>query len=349
MSQENRRLTNWVKWITYPPTHILKVNPSCTSLKTTKLWSKWLSKDDAQQWDMFPEPTELRLIGCSTESTWNRRSKSNMLTPKPSCWRSNQREFFAWRVEPSSCAQHMSFSISSCSHFTNFLSDPIGKQSAMSKRGQEGTSSEGSPMAKPKPMDPAKARPVNLALRSPWSARENPPQDLGYPVNPENDGEGQTGSNSKNRFSKHEIHEPSVHDEGLPFPTKEVGNYSRLLKMSVEASETNVLICGMFMSSSMKEAIHLGPIMLRGNSELVQYHTEIDIGAFWRNSECEYDWQCISLMDEIRIVSWSSDPVDKSKSSCLLRFLSMLGEDEWQQRCNYKMGRSSGRIHNVLF
>ena len=29
---------------------------------------------------------------------------------------------------------------------------PIGKQSAMSKRGQEAISSEGSPMAKPKPM-----------------------------------------------------------------------------------------------------------------------------------------------------------------------------------------------------
>ena len=78
----------------------------------------------------------------------------------------------------------MNFSMYSCSHFSNFLSDPIGKQSAMSKRGQELTSSEGSPMAKPEPMVPAKARPVNLVLRSPWSARENPPQDLGYPINP---------------------------------------------------------------------------------------------------------------------------------------------------------------------
>ena len=51
---------------------------------------------------------------------------------------------------------------------SNFLSHPIGKQSAMSKGGQEATSSDGSPMAKPKPMVPAKARPVNLVLRSPW-------------------------------------------------------------------------------------------------------------------------------------------------------------------------------------
>ena len=73
------------------------------------------------------------------------------------------------------------------------------------------------------------------------------------------------------------------------------------------------------------------------------------IGAFWRNSECEYDWKCISLIDEISIVSWSSDPVDKSKSTCLPRFRSMSGKDEWKQRCNYKMGRSSGRIQNVPF
>ena len=31
---------------------------------------------------MFPEPTELLLIGCSTESIWTPKSKSNTLTPK---------------------------------------------------------------------------------------------------------------------------------------------------------------------------------------------------------------------------------------------------------------------------
>ena len=78
----------------------------------------------------------------------------------------------------------MSFSMFSCSHFSNFLSDAIEKQSAIPKRGPEATPSEGSPVTKPKPMVPAKARPVNMVLRSPWSARENPPQDLGYSVNP---------------------------------------------------------------------------------------------------------------------------------------------------------------------
>ena len=94
----------------------------------------------------------------------------------------------------------MSFSIFSCSHFNNFLSDPIGKQSAMSKRGQEATSSEGSPMAKPKPIVPAKARPVNLVLCSPWSARDNPPQNLGYPFNLGNVDEGQGSHTSTRRL-----------------------------------------------------------------------------------------------------------------------------------------------------
>ena len=60
------------------------------------------------------------------------------------------------------------------------------------------------------------------------------------------------------------------------------------------------------------------------NSELIQYHTEIKIGAFWRNSEFEYDWQCIS-------VPRSSDLAEKSKGTCLLRFRSMLGKADWQQ------------------
>ena len=61
-----------------------------------------------------------------------------------------------------------------CSHFSNFLSDPIGQQSAMSKR-----------MAKPRPAIPAKARPLNFVARSPRS-KEDFSQSLGYLVNPVN-------------------------------------------------------------------------------------------------------------------------------------------------------------------
>ena len=82
-SKEDRRLINWVMWIMCPPTHILLImSLSCTYLKTTKPWSKWELKDEVRRWDTCQEPTELRLIGCSTEPILNPRSKSNMLTPK---------------------------------------------------------------------------------------------------------------------------------------------------------------------------------------------------------------------------------------------------------------------------
>ena len=55
----------------------------------------------------------------------------------------------------------------------------------MSKIGQEVPSSEGSPMGKPKAIIPAKARPLNLVARSPWSEK-NSSQNLEYLVNPEN-------------------------------------------------------------------------------------------------------------------------------------------------------------------
>ena len=90
----------------------------------------------------------------------------------------------------------MSFSMFSCSPFSNFLSDPIGKQSVMSKRGSR--SDFQWRMAKPKPTVSAKAKPVNLVLRSPRSTRENPPRNVGHPVDPGNVDEGQ-GSQTSTR------------------------------------------------------------------------------------------------------------------------------------------------------
>ena len=51
-----------------------------------------------------------------------------------------------------------------------------------------------------KPMVPGKAKPVNLVLRSPWSAREYLPQDLGYAVNPVNVDELQVDHIRTRRF-----------------------------------------------------------------------------------------------------------------------------------------------------
>ena len=71
----------------------------------------------------------------------------------------------------------MSFSRFSCSHFCDFVSDDqVRKQNAMSKRGQEATSNEGSPLAKAKPCLVARD------LRSEGNSSPN----LEYPVNPVN-------------------------------------------------------------------------------------------------------------------------------------------------------------------
>ena len=48
--------------------------------------------EEALQWDMFPEPTELLLIGCLIESIWTPRSKSSTLTPKTNSQTYWQRE-----------------------------------------------------------------------------------------------------------------------------------------------------------------------------------------------------------------------------------------------------------------
>ena len=55
----------------------------------------------------------------------------------------------------------------------------------MLKGGEEATSSEGSPVAKPKPTVPAKARQINLVSRRPWSEK-NSSQNLVNLVNPGN-------------------------------------------------------------------------------------------------------------------------------------------------------------------
>ena len=83
-------LINCRMWTTLPQTHtLLKVSLSCTFLKTMKLWSRWSLRADVQQWDTYPEPTELRLVGCLTGSTSIRRSKSSMSTLETNwqtCW-----------------------------------------------------------------------------------------------------------------------------------------------------------------------------------------------------------------------------------------------------------------------
>ena len=54
----------------------------CVCLRIMKQWSRWSWREEARQWDTFPEPTELLLIGCLSELTWTPKSKSSTSTPK---------------------------------------------------------------------------------------------------------------------------------------------------------------------------------------------------------------------------------------------------------------------------
>ena len=84
----------WTMLILFPQTCILLVRKlCCRSLKTTKQWSRLSSREEARQWDMFPEPTELRLTGYLTESTWTPKPTSNMLTPETNSRTNWQRTF----------------------------------------------------------------------------------------------------------------------------------------------------------------------------------------------------------------------------------------------------------------
>ena len=178
-----------MKWITYLPTHVLlKVNLSCTSLKTTKLWSKWYSKDEVPRWDMCREVTESLLIRCLTESTWNQRSKSNMLTPKTNSQTS-------WQRGISHVMNGITFCVCSTSWFWRhilaaILESVLSIQRAPcdwchveSKRKDQfrrrlSDSSNGSPVAK--------ARPANLVMQS-QCKEDVSPQRSGSLVNLEND------------------------------------------------------------------------------------------------------------------------------------------------------------------
>ena len=78
-----RKLMNRPLWITLSQTqNLLTSKPSCTFWRQWSCDQKWSSKAEVRRWDTCPEPTELRQIGCLTESIWTLKSQSNMLTPR---------------------------------------------------------------------------------------------------------------------------------------------------------------------------------------------------------------------------------------------------------------------------
>ena len=89
---------------------------------------------------------------------------------------------------------------------------------------------------------------------------------------------------------KQATHEPSVRDEDLPFHAREFGNYSRLLNIlngsiqdkCVHMENVHVFVDESSHASWTELLGELGVLQeheLRGKSERIQYHTEIDFGA----------------------------------------------------------------------
>ena len=124
---------------------------------------------------------------------------------------------------------------------------------------------------------------------------------------------------------------PLIHDEGLPFPTDEVGNYSRILNIfngsikdtCVDMVNVHVFVNESSHSSGTKLIRKNGSIQgheFRGNSEFMQYHKETDIGTFWRDSEWKCDWKYISIMDEMshdQVIQWAEAEVRVYSDSVL--------------------------------
>ena len=68
-NQRSQGMINVLNTLTvFPQTSNFRIKElCCICLRTTKQWLRWLSKEGVPQWDMFPGPTELRLIGYSIE------------------------------------------------------------------------------------------------------------------------------------------------------------------------------------------------------------------------------------------------------------------------------------------
>ena len=210
----------------------------------------------------------------------------------------------------------MNNSTFSCSHFSHFLSDPPTNQKAMSKRGQEQASKEGSPMAKPKPTSPieAKARPMSPVSHSndKLSTRSTSAQELS---NPENVPEATAGTSGVFHTSKDPVESSQAlkqenaqdtevceqdfqgtssgstcvrkltravitKETKMEFRNMKITDCQYLTTFGIEATKTNILIQRLFMSSSMKAAIHLG-LNYAENLETLLYMSFEQIQSFF--------------------------------------------------------------------
>ena len=78
----------------------------CTSWRITKQWLEWTSRAGVQQWDIFPEPTELLLIGFFDWINFGRHDPNQVHWHQtPDCWHNDQWEFHTRWVESAFLAQ----------------------------------------------------------------------------------------------------------------------------------------------------------------------------------------------------------------------------------------------------
>ena len=139
----------WIMLTVFPQTSNFCIKKlCCMCLKTIKQWSKLSLKEEALQWDMFPEPTELLLIGCLIELIWIPKSKSNTSTPK------NQLADILTKGSFTSDEWNHLLCLFNISHFS-----PTVCSAAMAKRSQQDSGEE---------RVTAKSRPLmNLIARTP--------------------------------------------------------------------------------------------------------------------------------------------------------------------------------------
>ena len=140
------RKKSWKDWWSGQRWFYFFIRPFFSSGSFENLWRQRSSdqddykKEEALPWDMFPEPTELLLIGFVTESIWTPSSKSNTLTPKTNSQTNWQREI-----------SHVMNGIIFCVCLTQAIFSSTSCSDVMSKRTMK-DSGEERVTAKSKPM-----------------------------------------------------------------------------------------------------------------------------------------------------------------------------------------------------
>ena len=163
-------------------------------------------------------------------------------------------------------------------------------------------------MVKPRPTILAKARPINLVMRSPRCEKDSS-QRLEYLVNP-----GNADERKEVGIALETVGDPP---KIFQFLQKKLGTTEGYSTFSMEASKTNMLIWEMFMSSSMKAAIHLGPNYL-ANLEVCKNTNFEEIESIFNITEKWIMEHSEEILNVKRLVSssasWTRSTLDNDQA-----------------------------------